>query len=182
VKKIRWLYRIGALVGAILLPISAVLATGVPEASATVSGEQYCYLIGSGSDYACLNAWGGGPWVNVETTINIRNNDFTVIIESNGNAELQDTGGNAWSNYCIGDAYNDPGRRDTSLDPCGGNGQPAGWGTQFTYVTSGCPQGSQAFQNLHSRGWLGPPVPWVNGSHFYLNKPTKYCFQNLNYV
>ena len=63
VKKMRRLYRIGAMVGAILLPIGAVLATGVTEASAaTVS--QYCDILDGPT--ACLNAWGGGPYVNVE--------------------------------------------------------------------------------------------------------------------
>src|SRR6266516_4149175 len=55
------LYRIGALVGAILLPLGAVPAVGMPEASAAAVAGQYCFF----SD--CLNAWNGGPFVNVFT-------------------------------------------------------------------------------------------------------------------
>jgi hypothetical protein len=183
VKKMRRLYRIGALVGAILLPIGAVLATGTQEASAT-AGFQYC-------DYAtataeCLNAWGGGPWVNVETTSNpaIQNNHFEIRYESNGNVELEFVGGGTWSGQCVGDAYNNSGYADTSLDACGSlsNGNGAGWGTQLQLQSWGpggpCPTGDYAFYDYRWGGYLAPANGDVNGSHFYLNssKANPICF------
>jgi hypothetical protein len=171
----RRLYRIGGLVGALLLSVGTVLAIGIPEASAQ-SGNQFCYYDGG---YACLNAWGGGPWVNTYTGgPNTQNNDFTLIGGSTGsNWQIEDTGGNSGSGECIGDAYNESGQADTYLDTCG-----TGWGTNFTiaYGTgdNGCPDNTIMFYDNHWGGYLGPPNGWVNGSHFYLNKPssTPICF------
>jgi hypothetical protein len=181
--KMRRLYRIGALAAAILLPVSAVLAIGIPAASAA-SGQQFCYIPqGEGGPHACLNSWGGGPWVNVSTNDNTQNNDFTIVNEPNGNIELKDTGGNGWSGHCIGDAYNESGKADTSLDACGTNGNGAGWGTQFEYISGGsCGEGEVSFYNVHWHDYLGPPSGWVNGSHFYLNKPGQICFLYSNFV
>jgi len=126
VKKMRRLYRIGALVGAILLPISAVLATAT-EASA-LSGYQYCVYNTAGGPM-CLNAWNGGPYVNVETISDsrIQNNRFEIDPEQNGNVELKFVGGGYWSGRCIGDASNDSTLAYTSIDACGGvNGSGAG--------------------------------------------------------
>lgn len=177
-RKMRKLYQIGGLVGTILLTIGAVLATGIPEASAA-SGQQFCYYSGG---YACLNAWGGGPWVDVYTSPNTQNNDFTIIGGSTGsNWQIEDTGGNAWSGSCVGDAYNESGQADTSLDPCG-----TGWGTNFTiaYGTgdNGCPDGTVMFYNNHWGAYLGPPNGYANGSHFYLNVPEVICFRMSNAV
>lgn len=173
VKKMRGLYRIGALVGAILLPIGAVLAIGTPEASA-LSGYQYCVYNTAGGAM-CLNAWGGGPWVYVETTSDsrIQNNRFQIRYENNGNVELQFVGGGTWNGKCIGDAYNNSGDARTSLDPCGdiSNGNGSGWGTQFQLQPI-CGTGDYAFFNWRWRGYLGPTSPTAaNGSNFYLNKP-----------
>lgn len=163
-KKMRRIYRIGGPVGAIILAVGAVLATGIPEAAAA-SGTQFCYH--SGSKAACLNAWGGGPWVNTYTGgPNTQNNDFTISV-----SEIKDTGGNAWSGDCIGDAHNSASYADVSLDPCG-----TGVGTQFIVSTSGCESNQVSFYNIQWNGYLGPVDNWVNGSHFYLNKPTPYCF------
>jgi hypothetical protein len=185
VKKISKLHRIGVSAGAIILSIGAVLATGMPEASAA-SGQQFCYDNGG---YACLNSWGGGPYVNVYTGgPNTQNNDFTLIGGSNGNNwNLEDTGGNAWSGKCIGDASNESGQANTSLDPCG-----TGWGTNFTiaYGTgdNGCPDNTIELYDNHWNGYLGPKNTNgsgnTNGSAFYLNKPksTPLCFEMFNAV
>jgi hypothetical protein len=105
--------------------------------------------------------------------------DFYLAAEDNAN-------GNATGYYqliydgsgsCIGDAYNKSGYADTSLDPCGSSisgGQ--GWGTNMTVGTSGCPSGKAWIHDAHWNGYLGPPAGAVNGSHFYLNKPSPYCF------
>jgi hypothetical protein len=182
VRKTCRLYRIGALVGAILLPIGAALASGIPGASAQTV-DTFCFYSGGG--YACPNAWNGGPWVDASagpgfpSGILPANDDFTIVYESNGDAELQDSGPNAWAGKCIGDAYNESGKAETSLDPCGVNGKNAGWGTTFVVISQGCPlPGYVAFYNLHWGGYLGPPNKWVNGSNLYLNKPksTIICF------
>ena len=176
VKKMRRLYRIGALVGAILLSIGTVLAIGIPEASAA-SGQQFCFNNGG---WACLNSWNGGPYVKVFTGgPNGTQNNYFTIIRTGSYYGIEDTAGNAWNGRCIGDAKNDPHLADTSLDACG-----TGWGTNFIVFfgngTNGCPTGSDAFYNNHWGGWLGPPDHWVNGSPFYLNKPSTgpaYCFE-----
>lgn len=166
----RRLYRTGVLVGALLLAIGTVLVTGISEASASApSGFEYCL------GYDCLNSWNGGPWVNVYTGgTGTPNNYFTVFCTATGNCTIKDTGGNAWAGHCIGDAYNDPNNASTSLDVCG-----SGWGTNFKAVDSGCSITSLAFYNVHWKGYLGPPSGAVNGSHWYLNKTQKYCFNML---
>lgn len=136
-----------------LLPVGAALAIGVPEASAA-SVQQFCYY-DAGGHPACLNAWGGGPYVNVETSDNtvIQNNHFQLREESNGYVELQFAGGGKWNGRCIGDASNDPNLADTSLDACGSITNGAGWGTQFqiAYGTgdNGCPDNTIFFYNNH---------------------------------
>jgi hypothetical protein len=174
VKKMLKLYRTGALVGAILLPVSAALATGTAEASAAPGG------ICAGS--SCLNAWGGGPYVNAYTGgAFTTNDDFDIVPESNGNVILEFVGGGTWNDRCIGDAKNETGDARASLDPCGNNGQNAGWGTQFEQLpgngNNSCPSGTSYFYDLHWGGYLGPQKSGVNGSPFYLNKPAPVCFK-----
>jgi hypothetical protein len=180
VRKMHRLGRIGRLAGVVLLSVGTVLTIGTPEASAQqpLTG-QWCWDSTGYGSWVCLNAWNGGPWVNVSTNADTRNNDFTIIQDSAGYYELEDTGGNNYSGECIGDAYNESGQADTSLDPCGNTGAGQGWGTNFELVTAGCSTGSVAFYNVHWRGYLGPPNGWANGSHFYLNKPGYFCFAQL---
>lgn len=150
-------------------PAAAATATAQHTTSrpATPYGLQWCYYSGK---FACLNAWGGGPWVDTYTggpEDNDTNQMFSTVTEGSY-TDLSWTGG---SGECIGDAYNSSSYADTSLDPCG-----SGWGTNFTEGSSGCPQGDDWFYNSHWKGYLGPVANWTNGSHFYLNKPTPYCY------
>ena len=179
-RKMHRLCQIGRLAGVVLLSVGTVLTVGIPEASAQqpLTG-QWCWDSTGYGSWVCLNAWNGGPWVNVSTNAHTRNNDFTIIQNSAGYYELEDTGGNNYSGECIGDAYNESGQADTSLDQCGNTGGGQGWGTNFELVTSGCSAGSVAFYNVHWHGYLGPPDGWANGSHFYLNKPGYFCFAQL---
>jgi hypothetical protein len=179
VKQMRRLYRIGALVGAILLPIGAVLVTGTTEAWAATP-YQYC-TAGPDANLACLNAWGGGPYVNVEESNNpnIQNNRFQVLPEANGYYQIQFVGGGQYNNYCIGDAGNVPGNADTGLVVCNTIAGGAGWGTLFRDRSNLCGStgyGPFAYYNSHWKGYLGPVDGFVNGSHFYLNKPNLVCF------
>jgi hypothetical protein len=135
---------------------------------------------------ACLNAWSGGPWINDYTggpeTTDINQEMLLINVNGNtdgsGNYQIAFVGNDSWKNQCIGDANNNPGSADTSLDPCAlpAFGQAAGWGTQMTVGTSGCPSGEAWFHDNHWNGYLGPVGGATNGSHFYLNKPTPYCF------
>lgn len=150
--------------------------------------QQWCEnTVGTG----CLNAWGGGPWVDDYTggpeTRDINQEMFVVNENGNtdgsGNNQIVFVGNDSWGGQCIGDAYNNSGNADTSLDPCAfpAFGQSAGWGTQMTVGTSGCPSGEEWFHDNHWNGYLGPVGGATNGSHFYLNKPSKYCF-NVAFV
>jgi hypothetical protein len=182
VKKMRRLYRIGAMVGAILLPIGAVLATGATEASAaTVS--QYCDILDGPT--ACLNAWGGGPYVNVEESNDprIQNNRFQVLPEANGNFQIQFLGGGQYNGYCIGDEGNVSGNATAGLVVCNTH-TGAGWGTIFRDRSNLCPgypgSDEHAYYNSHWGGYIGPVGGYVNGSHFYLNKPNLVCFARFD--
>jgi hypothetical protein len=131
-----------------------------------------------GSD--CLNAWGGGPYVNVYTggDENGDTHQHFMVIDENGNqngtAEIMFTGSGSWFGQCIGDYNNNSGLADTGLTGCGFPGDGgAGWGTQMTWGTSGCPSGTAWFHDNHWNGYLAPGNG--NGSHWYLNDQTKTC-------
>lgn len=169
-----------ARIGTVALRAPGTSASRIVTTSYAVgpSGEQFCYYNGG---YACLNAWGGGPWVNAYAggpNGKNYNSDFTVIVDSaaTSNSEIEFTGGGAWSGRCIGDAYNNSSYADTSLDACGSTTTAAGWGTNFIVGSSGCPLGKEWFYNTHWKGYLGPPNNYVNGSHFYLNNAGYACF------
>jgi hypothetical protein len=124
---------------------------------------------------ACLNAWGGGPYVNVYTgSRSVANDQFTVV--STGRyVGLQFLGGGGFNLDCIGDL------NDSSTDAraglysdCAEAGGVA-WGANFTESTASCGANEIAFKNVHWGGWLGP-AGLANGDAFYLNKPTAYCF------
>ena len=158
---------------------AACIAAGIPNTPFTQT--QWCE---NTAGTACLNAWGGGPWVDDYTAgpETKDNNQYFFLVNENGNSngsgydQLMFVGRTSWGGQCIGDAYNDSSHADTSLDPCGSASGGQGWGTNLTEGTSGCPSGESWFYDAHWRGYLGPPAGAVNGSHFYLNKPTPYCF------
>jgi len=153
-----------------------------PGGIGAIESSQYCGP-NLGSD--CLNAWSGGPYVNVYTGGDENtdtNQHFIVLgeVDSNGDetgdVQIMFVGtGSSWFGQCIGDASNNSGLADTSLDGCALPGQTAGWGTQFTWGTSGCPAGTVWFHDNHWNGYLGPVANPVNGSHWYLNKPSPVC-------
>jgi hypothetical protein len=159
----------------------AGVACGIAPITGTAfSSTQWC---GPNSGNDCLNAWGGGPYVNVYTggpETGDTNQHFMLIDETSsgymGPSQIAFNGDGSWSGECIGDANNNSGLADVSLDPCALPGQTAGWGTQMTWGTSGCPTGEAWFHDNHWNGYLGPPAGAVNGSHWYLNKPSPVCF------
>ena len=154
--------------------------SGIETVSYAAGADGFC-----GDDgYQCLNAWGGGPWVKVYTGgANSVNNNFGVQTWTGlpGNPvqiDFEGTGsgtGQGWQFDCVGDAYNETGKADTSLDPCGlDGGAAAGWGTLFN--ESSCGNGGYEFYNLHWKAYLAPPSHAVNGSEWYLNTKAAYCF------
>ena len=170
----------GFLTAAKIDPLTMTFACFAAVGPAVITSTQWCGPAPPGND--CLNAWGGGPYVNVYTggPENRDTHDHFMVIDENGDqngpAEIMYTGSGSWFGRCIGDASNDSTLADVSLDACARPGQSAGWGTQFTWGTSGCPSGEAWFHDNHWNGYLGPPAGAVSGSHWYLNKPSKVCF------
>jgi hypothetical protein len=158
-------------------PVSAI-ETASPAAS------DNCF--GGDNGHQCLNAWGGGPWVKVSTFGSDDDPNFNFQVDPWSGFEgtnpvqidFDGTGsgsGKGWQFDCVGDAYNESGYADTSLDPCGlDGGAAAGWGTLFN--ESSCGNGGYEFYNLHWKGYLAPPSNAVNGSEWYLNTKAAYCF------
>lgn len=159
------------MLAALIIPLAAGLAVASPAYAG--GGDIYCYQ--DNGVNACLNAWGGGPWVKVNTNNHVVNDDFVLHYESGtGEYYLQFEGGGSWNGMCIGDAYNESYQSTTSLDPCPGANGGGGWGTNFYAYSSGCPSGEIAFQNVHwsskdgTAVYLGPPNNYTNGSIFSL--------------
>jgi hypothetical protein len=140
--------------------------------------EQWCY------GTWCLNAWGGGPYVN-EYTGGVETSDpyqIFFLVNENGNTDgsgysqiMFGANGDPWSFDCIGDYNNNSGLADAGLVGCGSASGGQGWGTNMEVGTSGCPSGEAWFYDVHWNGYLGPGGS-ANGTHWYLNKPSAYCF------
>ena len=159
----------------LLLVLGAVLLAfglgAVPAYAGT--GNQFCT---TSPAVACFNAWNGGPYVNVYTARGTAHNDFTLGYDSTlGVYYLEYTGGGAWNGQCIGDASNDSGNYQTSLDPCPSGSNSGGWGTHFS-ANGGCANGGLGFKNIHWNGYIWP-VNYSNGSPFFLNGGnTEFCY------
>jgi len=160
-----------------IIALSAVflmlgVSTVFTSSASAGTGNEWCM---TSTNSKCINAWGGGPFVKLYTGQGGgANSDFTSLGLS-GHIVLQFTGNSGWAGRCIGDAYNDPRNPSVSLDDCGFSGS-GGWGTLFTFGSSGCPSGYVWYQNVHWTGYLGPQDPNTNGSPFYLNRG-KTCFK-----
>jgi hypothetical protein len=153
------------------------LACGRSAGLAGFVGEQWC----TNNDSVCLNAWGGGPFVNEYTQgveLSDSNQEFDLMYNNaTGYYELVYMGSSGWSGTCIGDAYNRSDLAYVSLDSCGTASGNQGWGTNLNIGTSGCPDGEAWFYDYRWNGYLGPVDNPANGSHFYLNKPSPHCFK-----
>jgi hypothetical protein len=146
----------------------------VNPAFASGSGEQWCGYLNNNP--LCLNAWGGGPNVNIYEHLGTSNNDFTAYRTTNGYYELEFTGGGGDTGLCVGDAANNPNNANTGLDNCPNSGN-AGWGTYMQLEGGGgCPDGTYIFHDNHWNGYLGPPSNPVQGEPFYLNNYNYECF------
>lgn len=163
--------RILALLGALTLAIG--LGTGTGEAAHAQSSLAFCT-----SFYYCLNAWNGGPYVNVYTP-GVQNDLFGQVTDSDGYSALSFVGDDYKDPYdytCVSDYGNSPTDARAGLTGNCVQGQVA-WGANFTTQT--CNAGSlgqgMAYKNVHWGGYLGPASE-SNGAAFYLNTPTPYCF------
>ncbi len=171
---------------AIILSIALVLGAGglataftATPAFASGSGEQFCGV--SGTTWFCLNAWGGGPSVNVYTGgPNTSNNDFTAYRTPQGHIELEFTGGGGDTGLCIGDYGNNPNNARTGLVECPTSGA-GGWGTQLQLQTAqGCVANTVVIYDYHDNAYIGAPNGFQNGSPFYLNTQSSQCFYTYN--
>ena len=176
---------VGGLLVLLVAPFHAIVACNFAvDSNLPFAQQQYC-------DYNthCLNAWGGGPWVNdytggTETGDNHQDFVLADVDNSAGQAtgyyHLIFAGSGSWADQCVGDAYNNPGYADTSLDGCGNaTGGGTGWGTNMEVGYSGCPDGELWIYDVHWNGYLAGDG--ANGSHFYLNDQSPVCF-NVAYL
>jgi hypothetical protein len=174
-----------AVAAAVVLTIGGVgyyASTQLSNRAQASSSRQYC--IKSLSGLACLNAWNGGPYVNVYQHTGAINNYFWWHKAYNGHYMLTATGtyNTRWNGQCIGDASNNPSFYDTSLDQCPSTLTSAGggWGTNF-YPPVNCSNayGSGiAFRNVHT-GYYLAPGDYQNGAAWNLGgtgPASDYCF------
>jgi hypothetical protein len=160
------------LLATILLPIGVTLGVGIPAAYAQ-TGNTYCADIEPGAE--CLNAWGGGPEVNVYNGVSADYNLFEIYSENSGAVQIIDSDGGPYDGACIGDYGNSSTDARAGLDPCGArNGSGAGWGTIMQEETAECPSGSVAFHDNHWGGYLSYDGT-SNGDPFYVNSEET-CF------
>lgn len=161
--------RVSIIIAMMALSVAASVIFGV-KAYANGTGNQYAYC---NPGCAFVNAWGGGPWVNVYLGGQTVNNDFTLVYNNNtGYYNIEDTDGGPYNGYCVADANNSSGDARTALNACG-----TAWGSNFIIGNLGCGSGYEWFYNTHWGGYLSPANNYVNGSHFYLNNPNINCFR-----
>lgn len=160
--------KIAVIATAIVLPVGTLLAFGASPALADYSDTQICATV-------CVNAWYGGPAVNVYTAKGaVPNDEFAIHTLRNGNTYIQFVGGGPYSGQCVGDFNNNSGYADTGLDGCPSNSSGGGWGTNFKEISCGN-EGGLEFKNNHWGGYLAPGGN-SNGDAFYLNVAKPYCF------
>ncbi len=159
------------IIGAGYIVVNGHSAKGTSHAAAGY-GNQLCTTYHN--TLTCLNAWNGGPWVDVYSHLGTGNNDFSIGA-ANGYWHIADTGnGNiSWIGKCIGSAYNDPNGDEASLDPCPYSGYSGGWGTNF--IRYNC-SGGYEFKDVHSGKYLFPNG-WANGANFDLYGSSAFCFR-----
>ncbi len=177
--------RVTLFVSALIMVLSGPVLFGASHAYAIDPNGTYstCNVSNTGVT-ACLNAWGGGPFVNVSTNDDTANDAFAIIAGNSGNEVSLDFdiyGSGGWSNTCVGDAYDMSDNNTTSLDVCPGVGSP-GWGTSFTATTCTNSLGAgYIFKNTHWNKYLAP-LEYSNGVSFWLDNSTPQCFAQVNAI
>jgi hypothetical protein len=155
----------------ILAALFAAAGLAIPAAAAHAQGsEQFCI---ESADW-CLDAWNGGPQVNVYNSNGGANTVFSEIGNSNPAYVNMEFTGNGVDGGCIGDLGNNSSvARAGLVGGCGTSG--IGWGGNFGVQFCAANTGVE-FYDVHWGGWLGPQNSNGNGTAFYLNKPNPYCF------
>lgn len=162
--------RILVILGALSLAIGLGIGSG-EAAHAASAAHQYCV-----SGAYCLNAWNGGPAVNVYST-GVQNNDFYAFYNSGtGYYNIAFIGGGTYDGDCVSDYGNSSSDARAGLD---GNCQlgSIAWGANFM-EDDNCGAGAVGFQNVHWGGWLAPAGN-ADGDAFYLNNGSEHCFSIL---
>src|SRR5271168_1280463 len=129
--------RILVLLGALTLAIG--LATGSGEAAHAQTSLALCYF----TDY-CLNAWNGGPEVNVYGPA-VQNDLFSQVTDSDGDTAFSFVGDDYNDPYdydCISDYGNSSTDARAGLDGNCVEGQVA-WGANFTWQSCTMANGEQ---------------------------------------
>ncbi|HSW80045.1 MAG TPA: hypothetical protein VLG47_04685 [Candidatus Saccharimonadales bacterium] len=150
---------------------ATVAATGI--AFVTQTGAAYAHQYCASGGITCLNAWGGGPEVNVYSP-GAAHNQFYLEL-NNGYYNIKYEGGGSYDAACISDFNGLQDNARAGLVSCGGSaGTP--WGANFNFIN--CTGGGGSgwiINNVHWSKFLGPRTA-NNGEPFYLNKPTGWCF------
>ena len=162
-----------ALAAAVTMAAGITVAAAWPAGASEGGGHQF---VNSG---AYINAWGGGPNVEVYTAPALYN-DFTIINNPDGTGyvNIQLTGGTSpYDNYCIGDL----GDSQTSGQAgfVGGCGSTSiGWGGNFTW---GACDGNAGlwFKNVRHGGYLAVDGTNTKGTPFYVDLQQT-CFDVKN--
>jgi hypothetical protein len=164
-------FRITAMLTACLVAIGFGSFLTAAPSFAQAGGDQFCF-----STSYCINAWNGGPYIDVYGP-NVANNVFSLV--QNGNYwDLQFTN-TASGSYgeCIGDYGNSSTNARAALDSDDCAAGQIAWGANFTTPTAGCPPGEFALRNVHWGGYLGPSTSGLgNGDAFYLNNADEFCY------
>lgn len=166
--------KVKALLAAVFLAVT--LGTGLivaTPAHANSAPSQFC--IGTVTPW-CIDAWDGGPLIKVYNQNGGQNTVFETLVNQNDlrYTQIEFAPGGILQGQCIGDVGDNPNdARAGFVTGCGGSG--IGWGGNFG--VQGCASGQGVeFWDAHWNGWLGPQNGNGNGTQFYLNKPTPYCF------
>lgn len=162
-------------IGTFLVVVLATLGIVLPATAAFADSGPIQACIGTVTPW-CLDAWNGGPLIKVYGTNGGQNTVFDTITNQNQTqfTQIEFDPGGILQGQCIGDVGNNPNdARSGFVTGCGGSG--IGWGGNWGVQNCASNQGVE-FWNAHWNGWLGPENANGNGTQFYNNKPTPYCF------
>jgi hypothetical protein len=174
----RKLRTITVIVSAIVLGVVPLLAFGSGQTFASGYDAQLG-VSNNSTTSSCLNAWHGGPAVDVYNGMGVANNEFYVGTLSNGNSYIEFIGSGPYNGQCVGDFNNNSGYADTGLDQCPTLTNGGGWGTNFKLESCSTGEGA-AFKNNHWGGYLAPGG-YSNSNAFYLNHSGQYCFGTYSF-
>lgn len=162
----------------ILAPFLIVFGLGFGFAtSAHAAGTEICSITSQGNPASpCLNKWNDGSLIKAYTP-GATNENYVIQLTGDGSGNVQIYDPN--TGQCVGDYQNNSGDAKASdYENCPSSGV-AGWGTVFSYYSTGCPNASGVLYNHHWNGDLSANA--ANGSQFYLNVGSNpYCLKQFS--